>query len=131
VFKSYYQKESNFMKQQNIFACSFTHFDLLVPRRHHFLTVSIEITPSIIIIIILFFLKMTVLASALAVVAGGFLSRETATLARQLIEAKLGKPRLVRETSRANHGFAVSLVLMPWQIGVWWMHTRERETRDE
>jgi tryptophan synthase beta subunit len=69
---------------------------------------------------------MTVLASALAVVAGGFLSRETATLARQLIEAKLGKPRLVRETSRASHGFAVSLVLMPWQIGMC-MHTQERE----
>lgn len=61
---------------------------------------------------------MTVLMSALAVVAGGFLSRETATLARQLIEAKLGKPRLVRETSRANHSFAVSLALLPFQIGI-------------
>jgi ATPase family AAA domain-containing protein 3A/B len=59
----------------------------------------------------------TMLLSCLAVVAGGFLSREAATLARQLIEAKLGKPRLVRETSRASHSFIVSVMLMPFQLG--------------
>ena len=41
----------------------------------------------------------------MALLAGGFVAREAATLARQVIEARLGRPRLVRETSRQRFGF--------------------------
>lgn len=42
----------------------------------------------------------TLILSIVALLAGGFVAREAATLARQVIEARLGRPRLVRETSR-------------------------------
>ena len=47
------------------------------------------------------FRLLTILISGVIfVLAGGFFSREAATLARQWAEAYFGKPRLVRETSR-------------------------------
>lgn len=45
---------------------------------------------------------MTLLGSIIAILAGGFVAREAAILARQILEAKLGRPRLVRETSRTR-----------------------------
>ena len=42
----------------------------------------------------------TLLAAIVGVVAGGFIAREAATLARQILEARIGKPNLVRQTSR-------------------------------
>lgn len=42
----------------------------------------------------------TLVAAIVAVVAGGLFAREAAKLARSLAEAYLGRPRLVRETSR-------------------------------
>jgi len=60
----------------------------------------------------------TLLGSVLLVVAGGFLAREGATLVRQLLEAKLGRPRLVRETSRAARGLLAGLLLAPFDL-VW------------
>jgi hypothetical protein len=59
----------------------------------------------------------TLLGSLLLVVAGGFLAREGATLGRQLLEAKLGRPKLVRETSRAARGLLAGLLLAPFELG--------------
>lgn len=42
----------------------------------------------------------TVALAIVALISGGFFSREAAKLARSLAEAYLGRPRLVRETSR-------------------------------
>jgi len=58
----------------------------------------------------------TLLGSVLTVVAGGFLAREGATLARQVLEARLGKPKLVRETSRASRGLLAGLLLAPLDL---------------
>lgn len=51
----------------------------------------------------------TVALAIVALISGGFFSREAAKLARSLAEAYLGRPRLVRETSRKRFARASRL----------------------
>ena len=56
------------------------------------------------------------MGSIVAVCVGGFLAKEGATLGRQLLEAKLGRPKLVRETSRASRSLQATLLLSPFLV---------------
>jgi hypothetical protein len=60
-------------------------------------------------------------------VAGYYTVRETLSLVRHMIESQIGKPRLVRETSRSSglSSFMRRLLLLP--RGLW----KRRADRDE
>ena len=67
---------------------------------------------------------MTLVGAIVALVGGGHFAREAAILTRSLAEAYLGRPRLVRETSRRYFGkstTALKVVLRLLLYPVFWL----------
>ena len=67
---------------------------------------------------------MTLVGAIVALVGGGHFAREAAILTRSLAEAYLGRPRLVRETSRRYFGkstTALKVVLRLLLYPVFWI----------
>jgi len=62
-------------------------------------------------------LLATLVGAIVVLVGGGFFAREAAILARSLAEAYLGRPRLVRETSRKRFGHARRAALLVVRAG--------------
>ena len=59
-------------------------------------------------------LLTTLILAIVALIGGGHFAREMAILCRSLAEAYLGRPRLVRETSRRYFGRTTSFVYAIW-----------------